>query len=359
MAFLRKNPIWPSLEALKLNLTEMSPGYFAFPMATGIVAISAHDHGLKWVALGLLWLNVATYVVLWGLSLARLLRWPGRFLADLTDHSRGSEFLTMAAASCVLGSQFADVGLARPIAIGLWALGLVLCVGLAYAFFVVMTVREPKPTLEAGINGGWLLVIVAIESVALLGVMVAPDLPASRGMTFLAISAHFAGGMLYILFITLILYRWLFFRMRPEKLSPVYWVDMGAVSITALAGAYLYGAAGRGTLLEGLAPFLLGFTLLFWATATWWIPLLLMVEVWRHLRRRVVFRYSPDYWSLVFPLGTYSAATFVLGRILGLPLLRGVSSAFLGLAATAWAIVFGGLIWQGVGLKDLRSTSET
>ena len=38
-----------------------------------------------------------------------------------------------------------------------------------YAFFTATVVRESKPTLETGINGAWLLGIVATQSVSVLG----------------------------------------------------------------------------------------------------------------------------------------------------------------------------------------------
>jgi len=49
------------------------------------------------------------------------------------------------------------------------------------------------------------------------------------------LSAYLLGAMLYILFIALILYRWRFLSMQPEKLSPPYWINMGALAITTLA----------------------------------------------------------------------------------------------------------------------------
>lgn len=44
-------------------------------------------------------------------------------------------------------------------------------------------------------------------------------------------------------------------------------------------------------------------SLLLWAWATWWIPLLVIFGVWRHLVHCQPLRYHPMYWSLVFPLG--------------------------------------------------------
>jgi hypothetical protein len=45
--------------------------------------------------------------------------------------------------------------------------------------------------------------------------------------------------MFYILFIALIIYRWIFISMEPAKRTPPYWINMGALAITTLAGARL------------------------------------------------------------------------------------------------------------------------
>ena len=79
-------------------------------------------------------------------------------------------------------------------------------------------------------------------------------------------------------------------------------------AISTLAGVLLVRNADRMPLLLELLPFLKGMTLLFWATATWWIPLLLALGVWRHLVKRVPLTYDHSFWAVVFPLGM-SAAT--------------------------------------------------
>ena len=61
--------------------------------------------------------------------------------------------------------------------------------------------------------------------------------------------------------------------MSPSDLAPPYWINMGAVAISTLAGSLLVAAAPQSPLLTELLPFLKGLTLLFWATATWWIPM--------------------------------------------------------------------------------------
>jgi tellurite resistance protein TehA-like permease len=121
---------------------------------------------------------------------------------------------------------------------------------------------------------------------------------------------------------------------------------MGAVAISTLAGAMLIAAAPQSLLLQDLLPFLKGFTLLFWATATWWIPMLLILGVWRHVHMRFPIRYDPLYWGAVFPLGMYAVCTFRLAHAIDAPYLLLFPRVFLYAGLAAWTLAMVGLVRQ-------------
>jgi tellurite resistance protein TehA-like permease len=323
----------------------LHPAYFALVMATGIIAVAAALLGLPAIATPLFWVSIAAYVVLWVLTLARLAWHPRLLLADLTDHTRGHGFFTAVAATCVLGNDFVIVGGQPGVATVLWGAGIALWLALTYTVVTAVTVKSTKPPLPDGINGGWLLAVVAAQSVSVLGGLVAPGFGASQEPAlFLTLSLWLWGGMLYIWMIALIFYRYTFFRFAPADLTPPYWINMGAMAISTLAGTLLIGNAPRLALLEALRPFLLGFTLFFWATATWWIPMLVILGVWRHVYNRFPFTYDPLYWDIVFPLGMYAVCTFRLMETADLAFLWPIPRLFLFAALGAWLATFVGLV---------------
>jgi tellurite resistance protein TehA-like permease len=180
-------------------------------------------------------------------------------------------------------------------------------------------------------------------------------------LLFYALTMYLLGGMLYILIMALIFYRFLFFRLEPKQLTPPYWISMGAVAITTLAGDTLILNAGQWGFLGELLPFLKGFNIFFWATATWWIPLLVILGVWRHLYKRYPLSYDPQYWGLVFPLGMYTTCTFQLAKALQLPFLLAIPKYFVYIALAAWLVTFAGLIYRLAStliLVPLQADSE-
>ncbi len=245
----------------KPDLADLSPAYFGLVMATGIVSLAAFMMEHSHIAFALFYLNIAQYALLCVLYGLRAWRYPRRFFGDMVAHLTGPGYFTMAAGTGILASQFLILDENVVAGGALWLLAILLWIGLIYTIFVAFTVRREKPTLDKGISGSWLLAVVATQALAvssaLLAVRVAQ--PYRLELNLLALSMWLWSGMLYIWMMSLIFYRYAFFRFSPGDLSPPYWINMGAMAISTLAGSLLILNAPHAPFLTSLLPFLKGF----------------------------------------------------------------------------------------------------
>ena len=324
----------------------LPPAYFAMVMSTGVVSISCYLLRMNWLAQMLFWLNIWFYLSLMIFSILRILFYHKDFFKDMIDHQRGPGFFTVVAGSCILGSQFIIIFNNYSAAFVLWVIGLILWVIFNYTIFTAFTVKEIKPTLDEGISGAWLLAVVASQSIAVLSTLIAAHLeqPIKLQMNFLALCMWLWGGMLYIWMISLIFYRYTFFRFSPGDLSPPYWINMGAMAISTLAGSLLMSSTFEAPFLQSLVPFIKGFTIFYWVTGTWWIPMLFILAIWRHIYKRFPMKYDPLYWGAVFPLGMYTACTFSMADAMNIHFLDKVPNYFIYIALTAWLAAFIGFL---------------
>ena len=328
------------------DLANLPTAYFALVMATGIVSIASYNLNFIHIAKLLFYFNIAAYLFMSFLYILRVILYPSRIWADTLDHAKSPGLLTYVAGTCVLGTQFIIIAGNFLIASILLYIGCVAWLILIYTVFTVFTVKANKPPINEAISGVWLLIIVSTQSVSILANQLTGYLPFDNDMvSFFALAMFLCGCMFYIIIITLIVYRMSFFEMRAEEFAPAYWINMGAVAISTLAGSLLILNANNWSFINEILPFLKGFTLFFWAIGTWWIPLIVILGIWRHVFKQLPLKYHPQYWGMIFPMGMYTACTIKLSEALNLSFLMIIPSFFIYIALIAWSAAFFGMFY--------------
>jgi tellurite resistance protein TehA-like permease len=328
-----------TVDALADGVRNLYPGYFALAMATGITSTVMHDLGHARASGILLIIDVVCFVVLCALYATRAARFRRELSADLVDPERTFAFFTFVAACNVLGVRLAlDGHLAATFALALASA--VAWVALSYGVPAQLVLGpRPRPVL-AGVNGTWFIWVVGTQSIAIAASVLerGHGRGAERAAALAATLMWSVGVVLYLVVAGMVLVRLLLLEVRPEDLSPPYWIAMGATAITVLAAARLLQMDAT-PITTATRPVVTGLGVVLWAFGSWLVPLLVVFSTWRLMANRR-FAYAPPLWSVVFPLGMYAAASMELGRAAQLPLIGDIGRFAGWVALGAWAIVF-------------------
>lgn len=152
-----------------LSIKHLFPGYFTLVMATGIISLAAQLWQALWIAKSLYILNCLFFLILICILVFRLLVYWPEFWSDLKSHQRGPGFFSLVAATCILGVQVLMFDVPHFLVWVLYCFALLAWILINYSFFVSITTREDKPDLVQGINGAWLISIVAMQALSILG----------------------------------------------------------------------------------------------------------------------------------------------------------------------------------------------
>ena len=301
-------------------------------MALGILSIASELAGFQAFSDALLG---AAIVAFGGVLIANLrppsgpFRGPGMRTALL--------LFTWVAACGVLGTRLgsasaSEAGIAAMLAGVAWLP--------AMGFWLAHVKRHLRSWRSWEVDGSWLLVVVATQSLAIL---VSSLSRATSALAALAVAAALwlFGLTIYAVLAAQITRRVVLGRISLDGLRPDYWIVTGALAISALAALHISDSSSRLAFrpLEG-APFVPAAAMAL-ALGASWIPVQLTGEILQTWFSRSFIKHDWLRWSTVFPLGMLSVATHELGRATGAAWLETPSLVCLaaGLAVTAVTVL--------------------
>jgi tellurite resistance protein TehA-like permease len=156
-----------------------------------------------------------------------------------------------------------------------------------------------------------------------------------RELALLAVFSWSVGVFLYGAVGVFVAARMLLYPLRPEDLTPPYWVAMGATAITVVAGARIVEMANA-PMVAATRGLVAGTSVVFWAFGSWLLAPLIAAGIWRHVVHRVPLRYEAALWSVVFPLGMYGVGGDYLGQADRLPIVEHIGEVESWVALAVW-----------------------
>lgn len=315
----------------------LSPGSFAFVMATGIVSTAFQVVGWTVPSIILLVVAIGGLLVLGVATGWRLAKHPRSMLADARDPAKAFGYFTIVAGVNVIGVRLYDPD-APTATIILAIISVPLWLVLTYGVPALLMLRSSDKSVASEVNGSWFLWVVGTQSLATASAVIAP-LWHNQALAAVSVALWGIGVMLYLILATLVTLRLLTVRSDPKTLGASYWIYMGATAITVLAGSRILVLPPDAPILAATSEIVSGLTFVLWAFGVWWVPLLIIFGIWRHVVRRVPARYEAELWSIVFPLGMYSVASIHFGTEVGLPLVVSMGEVGAWISGAAWLLV--------------------
>ncbi|MGH9056406.1 MAG: tellurite resistance/C4-dicarboxylate transporter family protein [Acidimicrobiales bacterium] len=323
-------------------LATLDPGWFAWVMASGIVSIGADLIGYGVLSQVVLGVTVAAFAGLTLAYAARIIWFRGFFRESLRDPTTAMAYFTVAAGTGVVATRV-SLAVHPDVTLGLGAGAAVVWLVFSYGLPSSIVASARRPVLGE-INGTWLIWVVATQSLSIVAAALTPVAPSAAfraQLPVVAVCLWGVGVMLYVILIVIIFLRLLLVEVTPAEMGPAYWIAMGAtaISVRAAAGILVLHGPHAEALVRQLRPFMVGLSVVLWAFGTWWIPLLVAFGLWRYVAKGYSRAFEPRLWSVVFPLGMYTVASWTLGRAAGFDFMVSIARVWVFVGLVSWAAV--------------------
>ncbi|MEV7343182.1 tellurite resistance/C4-dicarboxylate transporter family protein [Streptomyces sp. NPDC093544] len=321
-----------AISQLRAWWAERPPAAGAAVMATGIVSVGLHLTGYETLSRAALALASAAWLALAADFAVRLVRDRTRWAAEASTPPG----LTAVAATTILGLRLSALGW-QELAEALLALSAVLWPVLLFVVVRHWSRRMP---------GGVFLVCVATQGLSVLGATLA----AAVGADWLAHAA------LVLFWLGIVLYgvAFTYFDIREVvRGAGDHWIAVGALAISALAGARLVAAHNVDAYLwnDDDNGVLRAVTTALLVLGLAWYCVLAVAEL-----ARPRLRYDVRRWATVFPMGMTAVAALVVSTALDVTWLDGLGKVLLWIAVAGWLVVAAGAV-RSAAPRGIRSTT--
>ena len=291
-------------------------------MATGVVSLACRSV-LTVVSLVLLWLGAGVFVAIGGLIL-----WRRRHTRSVRAGGWWDLVTFVAATATVATGLRADGH-----AMSANSLDAVAVIGWLWLIARPAPWRSPAANKPEDVSGRRLLAVVATQSAVLSAASFAQHWHGAM-LEGLVLACWTMATLVYLPMVSPVI-RGIVARNQAGSFRPDDWICMGALAISALAAAALLGMPGAALRPEVRA---LGLAALFGAGM--WIPVLVRLDVAADRDRR--WPPGAERWSMVFPLGMFSAACQALGHAASVAAAVQLGHAAAWVAVLAWVAVAAG-----------------
>lgn len=321
----------------QISLKNLSPANFAFVMSSGVVSMIFHR--TDWIYFSWIFLIIGSigYAALISLFIVRLFVLKMKALQDFKDIQKMFKYLTFSSGSSALAVSYCLSGY-NQVGLILGLVGVISTIVLTYILCCTLFFHNQVPIQI--ISPFWLLLAIACNYSGIVITTLWKNEMLTNNICLLFSFCFSAFGVsIYLIFMTLNIFRMIFYSFNGVDMDPCYWTCMGAAAIAVVDGNLLILIPNPPQFLHEITPFIEGMLVFLWGWATAWIPILCFMELWKIAHFKIPFHYQPSSWAIVFPMGMYTTAIDLLNRSVLLDILQGMIPVSLWITFFLWCLV--------------------
>ena len=301
------------MNILQIAACSVNTRWFIVGMATIMMALSSSSYGYNSVSSYLFITGMGVFFSVALFMVIKALLYYEELLRELLDPRKLHYSFSLVGIAALTGICAFKLFGWHTVSYIFWYAAVVLWVGITLSSFTVLFLyrKSEDRKIEDILHGGWFFVTIGTQFVALLSIEVAGQ---ATGHTLLIQYFSFAlwsvGTFLYLMFMTLMIWRLVFYPVTHDTELSSYWMNTGAAAVTTVVGAALHQQVQitGGPFIE-LLPFLKGFSLFFWAIGLWWLPFLIILAIRKQVYGSRAIPFTVGYWEVVLSLSLYAAGT--------------------------------------------------
>ncbi|MFW6437090.1 MAG: C4-dicarboxylate transporter [Halococcoides sp.] len=346
----------PTASRLMGVIEYFGPQWFGTTMGTGALGVALAQVGAEYDLASVATLAQFFVVLTAVLTVAFTVPWvirivthPQQVRTDLTHPIRSQFFPTMPITLIVLG-----VGIARTmrevlpasvleaLLIGLFVAGSLGIFGFGLLLVTIMFVND-----DIGLDHGvfvWYIPPVSHLVIPLLGFWLVENLFAGSAtgqfVFVVSLMALGVGSFMFVFFGSIILHRYAYESLPPEKLAPTFVIGLAPTAVLVIAIGRFVRALRAGVGFDlAVEPIVAGMKLLaivLWGFSAWWF--LLTVAVVGYYVARHETRFFFTWWAYTFPTGAFAISAGVMGHLLGVAAFEAILAGVTGLLVVLWTV---------------------
>ena len=301
------------MNILHITSYSVNTRWFIVAMVTVMMALSSSSHGYNSVSPYLFTIGLGVFFSVAVFMIIKAVLYYEDLLRELFDPEKLHYSFSLVGIVSLTGICVSRLFGWHTAAYIFWYAAIVLWIGITFSSFSILFLyrKSEDRRIEDILHGGWFFVTVGTQFTALLSIDIAGQ---ATGHTLLIQCFSFAlwsvGTFLYLIFMTLMIWRLVFYPVTHDTELSQYWMNTGAAAITTVVCAALHQQVQMtgGPFVE-LLPFLKGFSLFFWSIGLWWLPFLIILSIRKQVNGRWAIPFTVGYWEIALAICLYAAGT--------------------------------------------------